>query len=158
MQSKQKNLREAKITFESLKTDKKGVLFSEEKLNLKLFKKLKKSTYVNDKKQLKLINVEKNSIEEFNKNGNKIPIRLDYVEKREIDRSTFYSFNNPFQLMHTDIANLEFLGKSATAPKYALLTVDLFSSEFYVYPMESRKQLLKYLNIFYVEIKNKRNM
>ena len=64
MQSKQKNLREAKITFESLKTDKKGVLFSEEKLNLKLFKKLKKSAYVNDKKQLKLINVEKNSIEE----------------------------------------------------------------------------------------------
>ena len=60
--------------------------------------------------------------------------------------------------MHTDIANLEFLGKSATVPKYALLIVDLFSSEFYVYPMESQKQLLKYLNIFYVEIKNKRNM
>ena len=60
--------------------------------------------------------------------------------------------------MHADIANLEFLGKSATVPKYALLIVDLFSSKVYVYLMQLQKQLLKYLNIFYVEIKNKRNM
>ena len=134
------------------------MLFSEEKLDLKLFKKLKKSIYVNEKKILKMINVAENSIEEFNKNDNKTPIRLDYVEKREIDRSTVYSFNSPFQLMHADIANLEFLGKSATVPKYALLIVDLFLSKVYVYPMQLQKQLLKYLNIFYVEIKNKRNM
>ena len=134
------------------------MLFSEEKLDLKLFKKLKKSIYVNEKKILKMINVAENSIEEFNKNDNKTPIRLDYVEKREIDRSTVYSFNSPFQLMHADIANLEFLGKSATVPKYALLIVDLFSSKVYVYLMQLQKQLLKYLNIFYVEIKNKRNM
>ena len=136
------------------------MLFSEEKLDLKLLKKLKKSIYVNDKKILKMINVAENSIEEFNKNDNKTPIRLDYVEEREIDRSTVYSFNSPFQLMHADIANLEFLGKSATVPKYALLIVDLFLSKVYVYPMQLRKQLLKYLNIFYVhvQIKNKRNM
>ena len=60
--------------------------------------------------------------------------------------------------MHADIANLEFLGKFATVPKYALLIVDLFLSKVYVYPMQLQKQLLKYLNIFYVEIKNKRNM
>ena len=105
-----------------------------------------------------MINVAENSIEEFNKNNNETPIRLNYVKKREIDRSTVYSFNGPFQLMHADIANLEFLGKSATVPKYALLIVDLFSSKVYVYPMQLQKQLLKYLNIFYVEIKNKRNM
>ena len=105
-----------------------------------------------------MINVAENSIEEFNKNDNETPIRLNYVKKREIDRSTVYSFNGPFQLMHADIANLEFLGKSATVPKYALLIVDLFSSKVYVYPMQLQKQLLKYLNIFYVEIKNKRNM
>ena len=81
------------------------MLFSEEKLNFKLFKKLKKSTYVNDKKLLKLINVAENSIEKFNKSNNKIAIRLDYAEKREIDRSTLYSFNGSFQLPHADIAN-----------------------------------------------------
>ena len=127
MKSKQKILQKAKIIFESLKIDEKSVLFSEEKLNLKLFKKLKKSRNVNNKKLLKLINEAENSIEEFNKNHNKIPIRLDNAEKREIDRSTLYCFNSPFQLMHADIANLKFLGKSATVSKYALLIVDLFS-------------------------------
>ena len=58
--------------------------------------------------------------------------------------------------MHADNANLEFSGKSATVPKYPLLIVDLFLLKVYVYPMQSRKELLKYLNIFYVEIKNKR--
>ena len=43
------------------------MLFSEEKLNLKLFKKLKKPTYANDKKLLKLINAAKYSIKEFDK-------------------------------------------------------------------------------------------
>ena len=98
------------------------MLFSEETLSLKLSKNLKRSTYVNDKKLLKLINVSENSIEGFNKNDNKISIRLEYVEKREIDRSTLYSLNSPFQLMHADIANLEILGKSATV-RYALLIV-----------------------------------
>ena len=98
------------------------MLFSEETISLKLSKNLKRSTYINDKKLLKLINVSENSIEGFNKNDNKISIRLDDVEKREIDRSTLYSFNSPFQLMHADIANLEILGKSATV-RYALLIV-----------------------------------
>ena len=158
MESKQKILQEPKTIFKSLKTDKKSVLFSEEKLNLKLFKKLKKSTCVNDKKLLKLINVAENTIEEFNKNDNKIPIRLDYVENRKIDKSTLYSFNVLFQLMHADIINLEFLGKSTAIPKYALSIVDLFLSKVYVYPMQLQKQPLKYINIFYVEIKNKGNV
>ena len=57
--------------------------------------------------------------------------RTDCVEKREIDDSTLYSFNAPFQLLHADIANLEFLGKNATFPQYVLVIVDLFSSKVY---------------------------
>ena len=83
MESKQNILQKTNIVFESLKTDEKSVLFSYKKLNLKIFKKVWKSTYVNDKKLLKLINVAENSIEEFNKD-HKTPIKLDYVEKREI--------------------------------------------------------------------------
>ena len=37
--------------------------------------------------------------------------RTDYVEKREIDNSTLYSFDAPFRLFHADVGNLEFLGK-----------------------------------------------
>ena len=41
MESKQKILQEAKIIFESLKTDEKTALVFEKKLNLKLFHKTK---------------------------------------------------------------------------------------------------------------------
>ena len=72
-------------------------------------------------------------------NDDEAPVRLDYVEKRKIDRSTLYSFHGPFQLFHNEAANLEFLGKSASVPKYALLIVDFHSSKAYVYPMRSGK-------------------
>ena len=89
---------------------------------------------------LKLIDLLENNIEQIN--DNEVPIRVDYVEKREIDISTLYSFDGPFQLLHADVANLKFLGKSASVPNYALLIVDLYSSKVYVYLMCSRKQFL----------------
>ena len=33
---------------------------------------------------------------------------------KNIDRSILYSFDGPFQLIHADVGNLEFLGKNAT--------------------------------------------
>ena len=125
MESKLNIVQEGKTIFQNLKTDGKSVLFSQEKLKLKFLKKLKHLSYVGDKKLLKLINIAETSIEEFNEAGCKIPIRLDYVEEKETDRSNFYSFNGPFQLVPADIANLEFLSKSPTTAKYALLMVDL---------------------------------
>ena len=82
--------------------------------------------------------------------------RTDYVKKREIDHSTLYSFNAPFQLLHADIGNLEFLGKNATFPQYVLVIVDLFSSKVYTYPMKSRKQIRQKLEQFYRDVKSKR--
>ena len=75
--------------------------------------------------------------------------RTDNVEKREIDHLTLYSFNAPFQLLHADIGNLEFLGKNATFPQYVLVIVDLLSSKVYTYPMKSRKQIRQKLERFY---------
>ena len=75
--------------------------------------------------------------------------RTDNVEKREIDHLTLYSFNAPFQLLHADIGNLEFLGKNATFPQYVLVIVDLLSSKVYTYPMKSRKQIRQKLEWFY---------
>ena len=81
------------------------------------------------------------------------------MEKREIDRTALCGMDGAFQLMHAHIANLEFSGKSVITPKYNLLVVDLHSSKVYVYPMRSRKQLLKYMNEFYVEIdKNEKEL
>ena len=101
-----------------------------------MLKKLKKSKYSDDKKLLKLIDLAENNNEQFHGNNEKIvPIRLDQVEKREIDRSMLYSEDGPFQFMHIDIANLEFLGKSGTTCRNALSIIDLSSSKCYVYPM-----------------------
>ena len=75
---------------------------------------------------------------------------------KNIDRSILYSFDGPFQLIHADVGNLEFLGKNATIPRYILQAVDLDSSKVYVYPMKSRKQILQKMKLFYDEIKNKK--
>ena len=67
-----------------------------------------------------------------------------------------YSFNAPFQLLHADVANLEFLGKSVSVLNYALLIVDLYSSRVYVDPMHSRKQILKKHEQYHVDVQNRR--
>ena len=104
---------------------------------------------------LNLINLTENYTDQINKT-NKILTRTGYVEKREIDRSTLYSFDGPFQLVHADVSDLEFLGKFATISRYALLDVDLYSSKVYVYSMQSIKQILQKLNQFYDKIKKKK--
>ena len=88
--------------------------------------------------------------------NNKLPSRTDYVEKREIDRSTLYSFNGHFQLLHADVENLEFLGKNDRFPQYALVIVDLYSSKVLTYSMKSRKQVLQKMKLFYDEVRSKR--
>ena len=79
---------------------------------------------------------------------NKVPRRVDFVGKREMDRSTLYSFDRPFQLVYADVGNLEL-----TIPRYVLLVVDLYSSKVYVCPMRSRKQILQKMKFFYEEKK-----
>ena len=76
--------------------------------------------------------------------------------KDEIDRSTLYSFDGPFQLLHADAGKSEFLGKSAADPKFVLLCVDLFTSKVYIYPMKSRKSIESKMEIFYTKLKTKR--
>ena len=54
-------------------------------------------------KLVKLITNAEN-LAEINKTDKKIiPLQLDYVEKRDIDRMTLYSTDGPFQLVHADV-------------------------------------------------------
>ena len=85
-----------------------------------------------------------------------IPIKTPFVEKKdEVDRSTLYSFDGPFQFLQADVGNLEFLGKSAADPRYSLLFVDLFKSKVYVYPMKLRKLIAVKIESFYKEVEDK---
>ena len=80
-----------------------------------------------------------------------------FIEKKDdIDRSTFYSFDCPFQLLDIDVGNLEFLEKLATGPKYFLLFVGFFPSKAFDYPMKSRKYILNKMEFFYKEGESKR--
>ena len=80
-----KVLKEAKTIFHSLKTDPSSVSFSEERIDNKLLKKLKQSKYLKQNQLLKLTNL---SNKDF-LDDDKTPIRTDFVEKMEINRSTF---------------------------------------------------------------------
>ena len=146
MENNLKTLQETKNIFEDLNTDTKSILLSEENIHKRLLKKLKKSSYCEEKLFLKLIDLIENDIDQINQTKEiQIPTRLDYVEKREIDSSALYSSDGPFHFIHVDVASLEFLGKLVTTPNYALLIVDFYPSKVFVYPMRSRKQTLQRL-------------
>ena len=133
-----KSFKIAKGNFLKLKTDPASAEFAEETIDKKLLFKFKKSKYIKDKKKFKTVNLlsENDVVLELDSENVK---RTDYIEKREIDHSTLYSFNAPFRLIHANVGNLEFLGKNASFPQYVLVLVDLFSSKIYTYPMKSRK-------------------
>ena len=61
----------------------------------------------------------------------------------------------PFDLLHADVGDLSFLGKSAADPKYCLLLVDLSPSKVYVYGMKNRSLIPLKLEKFYKEVANK---
>ena len=142
--------------FRTLQKDPQSVLFGNQSITRQLQKKLSKSYYEKDKVFTKLYqNLEDKN---FDKQNYKIPLTTPFYEKRtEIDRTTLYSIEKPFQRVHADIADLRFFAKSAVDPKYALLCVDLFTSKIYVYPMKNRSLLAKKLRLFYKEIEQKRN-
>ena len=74
--------------FIKLKAHSASVKFAEELLDNRVLKKLKNSKYDVDELLYKLLSLfDSKSI--FNED--KAPTRADYVEKREIDRSTLYS-------------------------------------------------------------------
>ena len=66
---------------------------------------------------LKLINLVDGKLD----NEDKVATWVEYVEKREIGRSTLYSFDRSFQMIYADVATLEFLRKNATITRYVLL-------------------------------------
>ena len=97
-----KIFKKAENVFNSLKIDTSSAIFAEEVLDKKLLNRLRKSKYETDKLLFKFVNL---SDSKFIFNEHKAPTRADYVEKREIDRSTSYSFDGPFHLLHADVGN-----------------------------------------------------
>ena len=147
-----------KKVFNKLQIDTKSVLFTIEQLNEKGVKKTKEVFVCKRQRELfNLFSLLENK-DDFDKDKKaSLPIKATYVEKgNDIYRSTLYSFTGPFELLHVDVANLEFLGKSAADPKFCLVFVDLFSSKTYPYPMKNRKLIALKSEKFYKDVENKR--
>ena len=153
MNSDEKNKRVQNL-FRSLQNDPKSIFYTTNKLSKWLIKKAKTAFYDKDKVFVNLY--EQLEDKDFYKNEN-LPLVSPFIDKEtNIDHSTLYSFSMPFQMLHTDIADLRFLAKSASDPKYCLLLVDLFNSKICVYPMKNRSLLAKKLELFYMDIQPKR--
>ena len=75
MENKEKVLQKAKKIFKNLKTEPKNVLLSEEKIDKRLLKKLKKSSYTKNNLLLKLINLAEQKISD----EKKPPTMVDYL-------------------------------------------------------------------------------
>ena len=108
------NFKRAKNLYNALKTDVESVLFASEKINKQLIKKIKRSKYEKDIIFLRLYN----TIENVNLDEKEeIPNFVPFIEnKKDIDNSTLYSFNGPFQLLHADIADIRFFFKIRSRP------------------------------------------
>ena len=154
MNSDDKNKRVQNL-FRSLQNDLKSVFYTTNKLSKSLIKKAKPAFY--DKEEEVFVNLyEQLEDKDFYKNEN-LPLVTPFIDKKtNIDHSTLYSFSKPFQMLHTDIAVLRLLAKSAADPKYCLSLVNLFTSKVYVYPMKNRSLLAKKLELFYTDIQPKR--
>ena len=88
-----KLFKKVKTLSNSLKANPASVIFTEEFLDDRLLRILKKSKYEGDKQLFELVSL---TDSENLLCDDKPPTRTDYVEKREIDRSTLYSFDDPF--------------------------------------------------------------
>ena len=111
-----------KRRFNKLQTDSENVLFIQEEINDKLLKKLNKSKHKKDKEFVNSFNILVDKKTDFNKKDYGryyIPIKAEYVQKSDdIDCSTLYSVQ-AFDLLHADVGDLQFLGKSAAILKIA---------------------------------------
>ena len=92
----------------------------------------------------------------FRKENETLPLVTPFVDKKtNINHSTLYRFHKPFEILHADIGEIQFLEKPAVDRKYCLLLVDLFISKIYVYLMKNRSLLGKKLGLFYNDIQSK---
>ena len=130
-----------------------SVFYAIDRINQNVINKAKKSNYLKDRVFVSIYN----NLKDKKLNLFQSPVITPFVEqKRNVDRSTLYSFKAPFELFHADIADIRFLAKSAVDPHYCLVLIDLFTNKIYTYPMKKRLYLANKLEKFYEDIYGKR--
>ena len=148
--------------FNALREDEESVFYAADQITKNLINKAKKSFYPKDKIFVNLFNDNRQQTNEENKQKvviNSVPLTTPFFpQKKNVERSTLYSFKAPFEALQADITDIRFLAKSAVDPCYCLLVADLFTNMTYTYPMKKRKQLASKISQFYEDIKSQRQL
>ena len=79
------------------------------------------------------------------------PLYTPFVEQRKtliVSLTLTVLFEGPFELLHADIADIKFLGKSVVDSKYCLLSLNVLISIICMYPMKNRSLLSKKVVLF----------
>ena len=96
--------------FNALREDKESIFYAADQLTKNLINKAKKSFYPKDKVFVNLFKENKQQINEENKKRvviNKILLTTPFIPKKSnVERSTLYSFNGPFEALQADIADI----------------------------------------------------
>ena len=115
----------------------------------KTIKRLSRSKYDKDK-------VLVNLFKEFKKEGGQVknlkPIAIvttRVIQEKSVTQrgDMLHTIDGTMQLIHADVADLNFFSKSAIAAKYCPLFADLFSSKVYTYRMKKKATCRKTRNV-----------
>ena len=143
-----------KNLYNALISDQNSVFYATTRISKNLINRTRKSLYSKDKV---FVNIYKNFNEKETSLTEHLPLTTPFLpQRKDVDRSTLYSFKGPLQALQADIADIRFLATSVVDPKYCLLFDDLFTSMIYTYPMKSQNLLARKMSLFYIDIKNKR--
>ena len=101
-------IKRTKKLYTALKKYEESIFFGNDKITKQLIKKARKSSYEKDKVFMNFYN----NLGDVNIEAEEviIPTYVPFVEKkRDIDRSSLFSFSGPFELLHADMHTLDFL-------------------------------------------------
>ena len=93
---------------------------------------LSKSNYIKDKVLFSFYN-DFIKVSEKIENLAKINVAINtpFLQEKSVAQrgDMLHTIDRPMELVHADVADLQFFSKSVVAPKYCLVCVDLFTTE-----------------------------
>ena len=101
--------------FNALRKDEESVFYAADQITRNLINRAKKSYYPKDNVFVNIYNKNKNLKQEVSSSN--LSLTTPFIpQKANVDRSTLYSFKGPFETLQADIADIQFLAKSAVDP------------------------------------------
>ena len=88
----------------------------------------------------------------------KVIINTPFTQEKSFTKrgNMLHNTDGSMQFIHADVVDLNFISKSAVAPKYCLVCVGLFTSNTYTYGMKKKSHVSFKLENFFSETESLR--